>query len=49
MRSNAHTLFESESPFLKHLSNVDKNKKGASRGRRLLKEGSGRNKVFVEK
>lgn len=35
--------------FLKRLSNVVPNKKGASRGRRLLKEGSGRANVLVEK
>jgi len=53
MRSNAHALLKSEilclAYFLKRLSNVVPNKKGASRGRRLLEEGSGRAKVLVEK
>jgi hypothetical protein len=51
MRSNAHALSKSEILCLamKRLSNVVPNKKGASRGRRLLREGSGRANVLVEK
>jgi hypothetical protein len=49
MRTPYLNLKFSVFPILKRLSNVVQNKKGASRGRRLLEEGSGRAKILVKK